>query len=186
MNGHKEEVALELFKTVFGKDFDPVEIMNEAMRKPKPKKKQKRYFDEDDSDDEDDDDYSEQPQSLEEFKASVEAHMEEWLANNEQAQRGKDLPPITVIDDGSNSDVVDFIDDPVWRKRVEEKEIPENYWEHFVKGRKAWQKKYLPGIPHGGRYRVYFHTPEGPLERVSAWASYVLPGKQNAFSFSTI
>lgn len=95
MNGHKEEVALELFKTVFGKDFDPVEIMNEAMRKPKPKKKQKRYFDEDDSDDEDDDDdYSEQPQSLEEFKASVEAHMEEWLANNEQAQRGKDLPPL--------------------------------------------------------------------------------------------
>jgi hypothetical protein len=51
------------------------------------------------------------------------------------------------------------------------------YWEYFVKGRKAWEKKYLPGIPHGGRYRVYLHTPEGPVERVPAWASYVLPGK---------
>jgi 1,4-alpha-glucan branching enzyme len=63
----------------------------------------------------------------------------------------------------------------VWAKRVEEKEFPEKYWEHFVKGRKAWEEKYRPGVPHGGRYRVYLHTPEGPLERVPAWASYVLP-----------
>lgn len=111
-------------------------------------------------------------------KAGVEKHMEEWLANNAEAQKGKDLPPITIVDNGSNSDVPELVDDPVWAKRVDEKAFPEQYWEHFVRGRKAWQRKYVPGVPHGGRYRVYFHTPEGPLERVPAWASYVLPGMQ--------
>jgi hypothetical protein len=39
-------------------------------------------------------------------------------------------------------------------------------------------KKYTPAIPHGSKYRVYFNTPSGPLERVPAWSTYVQPGKQ--------
>jgi len=180
LSGHKDDVAMELFRTVFGKDFDPVQIVNEVTHKRKTKKK-KYYDNEDDSDDEDDDDDDvKEPRTLEEFKAGVESHMEEWLANNADAQKGKNLPPITIEDDGSNSDVPELIVDPVWAKRVEEKEFPDKYWEHFVKGRKAWEKKYRPGVPHGGRYRVYLHSPEGPLERVPAWASYVLPGKQKS------
>lgn len=167
---------MELFRTCFGKEFDPVEIIKEVTGKRKTKSKKKFYDDDsDDSDDEDDDDRK-PPQTPEEFRARVESHMEEWLANNAEAQKGKDLPPITVVDDGSELDHMELVDDPVWAKRVDEKENPEQYWEHFVKGRKAWEKKYLPGIPHGGRYRVYLHSPEGPLERVPAWASYVLPG----------
>ena len=175
MSGHKDDVVKELFNACFGKELDPVEMVNEITRKRKTKSK-KKYHDDDDSDDDDDYD-SRAPETLEELKARVQSHMEEWLANNPEAQKGKDLPPITVVDDGSDPDMMELVDDPVWAKRVREKEIPERYWEHFVKGRKAWEKKYLPGIPHGGRYRVYVHTPEGPLERVPAWASYVLPGK---------
>nr|GEZ46772.1 1,4-alpha-glucan-branching enzyme 3, chloroplastic/amyloplastic [Tanacetum cinerariifolium] len=40
---------------------------------------------------------------------------------------------------------------------------------------KAWVKKYAPGIPHGSKYRVYLNTPNGPLERIPAWATYVNP-----------
>lgn len=174
LSGHKDDVAMELFRACFGKEFDPVEIVKEVTRKRKTKSKKESY--DDDSDDEDDDDRKE-PETPEEFRARVESHMEEWLANNAEAQKGKDLPPIHVVDDGSDPDMMELVDDPVWAKRVLEKGLPDQYWEHFVKGRKAWEKKYLPGIPHGGRHRVYLHTPEGPFERVPAWASYVLPGK---------
>ena len=173
MSGHKDDVAQELFRACFGKEFDPVQIVKEVTRKRKPKSKNNSY--DDDSDDEDD--YEQENLSPEEFKARVESHMEEWLANNAEAQKGKDLPPIHVEDDGSDLDSMELVDDPVWAKRVEGKDIPDQYWERFVKGRKAWEKKYIPGIPHGGRHRVYLHTPEGPLERVPAWATYVLPGK---------
>jgi hypothetical protein len=167
-------LAKELWRACFGKELDPVEMMNEVKRKRKTKSKKKSY--DDDSDDEDYDDMK-MPETPEEFRARVESHMEEWLANNAEAQKGKDLPSIHVVDDGRDLQGMELVDDPVWAKRVEEKGFPDPYWEYFVKGRKAWEKKYLPGIPHGGRYRVYLHTPEGPVERVPAWASYVLPGK---------
>lgn len=176
MSGHKDDLAQELFTTIFGKDLDPMEMVKDISAKYKSKKKKKMYYDDDDSgDDDDDDEYEREPQTLEEFKAAVESHMEEWLASNAEAQKGKDLPSILVEDDDINRDEMELVDDPVWAKRVEEKEWPENYWENFVKGRKAWEKKYIPGISHGDRYRAYLHTPEGPLERVPAWASYVLP-----------
>lgn len=93
-----------------------------------------------------------------------------------KATYGKnDLPPTDVIDDGSNPERLQFVDDPVWRKRVLAKKAPLPYWKYLCKGRKAWQEKYIPGIPHGSRYRVYLHTKEGPVERVSAWSTYVLP-----------
>eukprot|EP00250_Pteridium_aquilinum_P019100 c24294_g1_i1 orf=39-2882(+) len=98
-----------------------------------------------------------------------------------------DLPPTDVIDDGSNSEDsegIHFVDDPVWRKRVLAKKPPLPYWKYLIKGRKAWQDKYIPGIPHGGRYRVYLHTKEGPVERVSAWSTYILPDPDGVRSSS--
>lgn len=60
--------------------------------------------------------------------------MEEWLVSNVEVQKGKDLFLILVEDDGINCDEMEFVDDFVWVKRVEEKEWFENYWENFVKG----------------------------------------------------
>lgn len=96
---------------------------------------------------------------------------EAWKAT----QKESNLPPIDVIDDGSDPEHLTFVDDPVWRERVLSKKPPLPYWEYLRKGRKAWQEKYIPAIAHGSRYRIYFHTKEGPLERVSAWSTYVLP-----------
>lgn len=65
---------------------------------------------------------------------------------------------------------------PEWTKKFYEKKPPIPYWLETRKGRKAWLKKYIPAVPHGSRYRLYFNTPDGPLERVPAWATYVQPG----------
>ncbi|XP_042477781.1 1,4-alpha-glucan-branching enzyme 3, chloroplastic/amyloplastic [Macadamia integrifolia] len=92
------------------------------------------------------------------------------------------LPPFDVIDNGKEYDIYNVVDDPVWRAKFRAKKPPVAYWLEMRKGRKAWLKKYTPGIPHGSRYRVYFNTPSGPLERVPAWATYVFPdgeGKQS-------
>ncbi|KAM7498912.1 hypothetical protein LguiA_023326 [Lonicera macranthoides] len=91
------------------------------------------------------------------------------------------LPPFDVIDNGKEYDIFNIVDDPVWKAKFRAKKPPIAYWLETRKGRKAWLKKYTPGIPHGSKYRVYFNTPSGPLERVPAWATYVLPdpdGKQ--------
>ncbi|CAI9773428.1 unnamed protein product [Fraxinus pennsylvanica] len=91
------------------------------------------------------------------------------------------LPPCDVIDNGKEYDIFNIVDDPVWREKFRAKKPPIAYWLETRKGRKAWLKKYTPGIPHLSKYRVYFNTPTGPLERVPAWATYVIPdadGKQ--------
>ncbi|KAL3508461.1 hypothetical protein ACH5RR_027862 [Cinchona calisaya] len=92
------------------------------------------------------------------------------------------LPSTHVIDNGKKEyDVFNVISDPVWYEKIHAKSPPIAYWLETRKGRKAWLKKYMPGIPHGSKYRVYFNTPTGPLERVPAWATYVMPdadGKQ--------
>ncbi|MCO5595807.1 hypothetical protein L7F22_049856 [Adiantum nelumboides] len=91
------------------------------------------------------------------------------------------LPPTDVVFDTTyyNKSIskrpLQLVDDPVWRERVLAKKPPLAYWKHLIKGRKAWQEKYVPGIPHGGRYRIYLHTNEGPMERISPWSTYVLP-----------
>ncbi|KAI3983455.1 hypothetical protein MKX01_038875 [Papaver californicum] len=92
------------------------------------------------------------------------------------------LPPCDVIDSGKEYDVFTIVDDPVCLEKFRAKQPPIDYWLELRKGRKAWSEKYNPGIPHGSRYRVYFNTPSGPVERVPAWATYVLPeveGKQS-------
>ncbi|GAB4849627.1 1,4-alpha-glucan-branching enzyme 3, chloroplastic/amyloplastic [Ancistrocladus abbreviatus] len=80
-----------------------------------------------------------------------------------------------VIDNGKEYDIFNIVDDPISREKFRNKKPPLAYWFETRKGRKAWLKKYIPGVPHGSKYRVYFNTPDGPLERVPAWASYVLP-----------
>lgn len=101
-----------------------------------------------------------------------------------------DLPPTDVLPDEidetnpQDPECINFVSDPVWRKRVLAKKPPLPYWKYMCKGRKAWQEKYIPGIPHGGRYRVYLHTKEGPVERVSAWSTYILPDPDGVRSSS--
>ncbi|CAM8990691.1 unnamed protein product [Rhodiola kirilowii] len=86
------------------------------------------------------------------------------------------LPPCDVIDDGkSKYGEYNVVTDPVWAAKFAAKKPPLAYWQEICKGRKAWLKKYTPGLPHGAKYRVYFNTPNGPLERVPAWATYVNP-----------
>ena len=114
------------------------------------------------------------PEIVERAKAKVKEFRE--LHGN------PDLPPVIAEDDGKNYEYINLVDDPVWRKRVFEKKPPLPYWKQLIKGRKAWQEKYIPGIPHGGRYRIYFHTKGGPVERVSAWSTYILPGILNTSS----
>lgn len=86
------------------------------------------------------------------------------------------LPSYDVIDSGKEYDIFRVIDDPVSRAKFRAKKPPIAYWFETRKGRKAWLKKYAPAIPHGSKYRVYFNTPNGPLERIPAWATYVNPG----------
>ncbi|KAF9589724.1 hypothetical protein IFM89_027999 [Coptis chinensis] len=107
------------------------------------------------------------------YKAYKEKHKDDPPSN---------LPPCDVIDTGKVYDIFDVITDPAWKKKFRDKKPPFPYWLEMRKGRKAWLKKYIPAIPHGSKYRVYFNTPSGPLERVPAWATYVLPdvgGKQS-------
>ncbi|CAM6108889.1 unnamed protein product [Calypogeia fissa] len=112
--------------------------------------------------------------------ADAKTRYERYKASPEYDDHG--LPPVDVVDDGKKRDRLHIVDDPVWRAKVKEKENPYAYWELFVKGRKAWEKKYIPCIPHMGRYREYLHTPEGPFQRVPAYANYVLPDTEGQYS----
>lgn len=88
------------------------------------------------------------------------------------------LPPCDIIDDGRGKpyDIYNVVTSPEWTKKFYEKSPPIPYWLETRKGRKAWLEKYIPAVPHGSKYRLYFNTPDGPLERVPAWATYVQPG----------
>ncbi|XP_077228147.1 alpha amylase family protein isoform X2 [Tasmannia lanceolata] len=97
---------------------------------------------------------------------------------------GNNLPPFDVIDKGKKYDIFNVVDDPVWREKFRAKKPPLAYWIETRKGRKAWLKKYTPAISHASKYRVYFNTPSGPLERVPAWATYVLPDVDGNQSFA--
>ncbi|XP_057428803.1 1,4-alpha-glucan-branching enzyme 3, chloroplastic/amyloplastic [Lotus japonicus] len=110
------------------------------------------------------------PQTLEELGdiPDAETRYKEWAAKHGPSR-------YAVIDSGKEYDVFNVRVDPGWHERVRALEPPIAYWLETRKGRKAWLKKYIPGIPHGSKYRVYFNTPNGPLERVPAWATYVQP-----------
>ncbi|CAK9163920.1 unnamed protein product [Ilex paraguariensis] len=109
------------------------------------------------------------------YKAWKEQHKDDPPSN---------LPPFDVIDNGKNYDIFNIVVDPVWREKFRAKKPPIAYWLETRKGRKAWLKKYTPGIPHGSKFRVYLNTPDGPLERVPAWATYVLPDADGMQAFA--
>ncbi|KAL7143148.1 hypothetical protein ABFS83_08G171600 [Erythranthe nasuta] len=124
----------------------------------------------------------------------TEEEMEEILdpqtRYNEWREKHKDDPPSNlppcdvIIDDGAEHEEFDVVTDPAWKAKFKAKQAPIAYWLETRKGRKAWLEKYLPGIPHGSKYRVYFNTPMGPLERVPAWATYVIPEADGNQSFA--
>lgn len=118
------------------------------------------------------------PQTIEELGeiADPETRYREWKEQHKD-DPPSNLPPCDVIDNGKEYDVFNVVTDPLWQEKFRNKNAPLPYWLETRKGRKAWLKKYMPAIPHGSRYRVYFNTPDGPLERVPAWAKYVQPGK---------
>lgn len=108
------------------------------------------------------------PDPMTRYKAWKEEHKDDPPSN---------LPPCDVIiEEDKDDDEFEIVTDPAWREKFKNKKPPIHYWLETRKGRKAWSKKYIPGIPHGSKYRVYFNTPMGPLERVPAWATYVIPG----------
>ncbi|XP_071730229.1 1,4-alpha-glucan-branching enzyme 3, chloroplastic/amyloplastic [Rutidosis leptorrhynchoides] len=113
------------------------------------------------------------PQTEEELEdmPDVKTQFKKWKEEN------KDDPEsnLHVLDSGKEYDVFNVIDDPVSRAKFRAKKPPIAYWFETCKGRKAWLKKYVPAIPHGSKYRVYLNTPNGPLERIPAWATYVNP-----------
>ncbi|KAL0000770.1 hypothetical protein SO802_014551 [Lithocarpus litseifolius] len=122
------------------------------------------------------------PQTLEELEEipDPETRYKAWKEQHKN-DPPSNLPPYDVIDQGKEYDIFNVVSSPEWVKKVFAKKPPLEYWLETRKGRKAWLKKYTPGIPHGSKYRVYFNTPSGPLERVPAWATYVQPdidGKQ--------
>ncbi|KAK7287576.1 hypothetical protein RIF29_00857 [Crotalaria pallida] len=110
------------------------------------------------------------PQTLEELPdlPDAETRYKAWVAEHGAS-------PYDVIDNGKEYDIFNVVVDPEWRERIRKLKPPIAYWIETRKGRKAWLKKYIPAIPHGSKYRVYFNTPNGPLERVPAWATYVQP-----------
>ncbi|KMT12761.1 hypothetical protein BVRB_4g088550 [Beta vulgaris subsp. vulgaris] len=115
------------------------------------------------------------PQTMEELGDIPDAETR-YEAYREQH---KDKPPeffrYDVIDSEKEYDIYNVVDDPISREKFRKKKPPLAYWFETRKGRKAWMKKYNPRLPHGSKYRVYFNTPNGALERVPAWATYVLP-----------
>ncbi|XXG67859.1 hypothetical protein AAC387_Pa06g1104 [Persea americana] len=93
-------------------------------------------------------------------------------------------PRYHVIDDGKKHDIFKVVADRESYNKFKAKKPPLAYWIEMRKGRKAWLKKYIPAISHESRYRVYFNTPSGALERVPAWATYVLPDVDGKQSFA--
>ncbi|XP_028801639.1 1,4-alpha-glucan-branching enzyme 3, chloroplastic/amyloplastic isoform X1 [Neltuma alba] len=119
------------------------------------------------------------PQTEEELEdiPDAETRYKAWTAHNEPT-------PYDVIDSGKEYDIFNVIVDPEWPEKILAKKPPIPYWFETRKGRKAWLKKYIPGIPHGSKYRVFFNTPNGPLERVPAWATYVEPDAEGRQAFA--
>ncbi|TXG67524.1 hypothetical protein EZV62_008799 [Acer yangbiense] len=118
------------------------------------------------------------PQTIEELGEipDAETRYKAWKEQHKDDPPSS-LPPLDIIDNGKVYDIFNIPSDPAWQEKFRSKEAPIAYWLETRKGRKAWLKKYTPAIPHGSKYRVYFNTPDGPLEHVPAWATYVQPGK---------
>ncbi|KAL6205461.1 hypothetical protein ACLB2K_022720 [Fragaria x ananassa] len=125
------------------------------------------------------------PQTLEELEEipDAETRYKAWKEQHKD-DPPSNLPSYDVIDSGKEYDIYNVVLDPVSVEKFKTKKPPLPYWFETRKGRKAWLKKYRPCIPHGSKYRVYFNTPSGPLERVPAWATYVEPDADGGQAFA--
>lgn len=117
------------------------------------------------------------PQTEEELGEIPDAQTRynEWKAS-QKADSTSSPPSYDIIDDGKPFDNSHFVTDRASFEKFQLKKPPLAYWVEMRKGRKAWLEKYAPMISHKDKYRVYFNTPDGALERIPAWATYVLPG----------
>ncbi|XP_024923530.2 1,4-alpha-glucan-branching enzyme 3, chloroplastic/amyloplastic isoform X3 [Ziziphus jujuba] len=125
------------------------------------------------------------PQTLEELEdiPDAETRYKAWKEQHKD-DPPSNLPSYDVIDNGKEYDIYNVVIDPVSQEKFRAKKPPLAYWFETRKGRKAWLKKYAPAIPHGSKYRVYFNTPSGPLERLPAWATYVQPDADGNQAFA--
>ena len=98
-----------------------------------------------------------------------------WMESN-GGNPPNDHSRFDVMDTGKEYDIFSIIEDPLSREKFRQRKPPIAYWIEMRKGRKEWSKKYLPAIPHGSKYRLFLNTPDGCLERIPAWATYVFPG----------
>lgn len=116
------------------------------------------------------------PQTEEELEAMPDAatRYKTWK-EQQKIDPASNLPSYDVVDSGKEYDIYNIIGDPESFKKFRMKQPPIAYWLETKKGRKGWLQKYMPALPHGSKYRVYFNTPNGPLERVPAWANFVIP-----------
>jgi 1,4-alpha-glucan branching enzyme len=117
------------------------------------------------------------PQTEEELDEIPDAQTRynEWKALQKTGSSSMS-PSYDIIDSGQPFDIFNVVTDRASFEKFQAKKPPLAYWVEMRKGRIAWLEKYVPIISHKDKYRVYFNTPDGALERVPAWATYVLPG----------
>ncbi|KAG8075748.1 hypothetical protein GUJ93_ZPchr0006g43795 [Zizania palustris] len=126
------------------------------------------------------------PQTEEELGEMPDAQTRynQWKASQKEVKDDSESssPCYDIIDNGQEFDIFNVVTDRVSFEKFQGKSPPLAYWVEMRKGRKAWMEKYIPAISHKDKYRLYFNTPDGALERIPAWATYVLPdvrGKQS-------
>ncbi|KAF0895029.1 hypothetical protein E2562_005015 [Oryza meyeriana var. granulata] len=125
------------------------------------------------------------PQTEEELGdiPDAETRYNEWKALQKD-DSASSLPCYDFIDNGQEFDIFSVVTDRVSFEKFQGKSPPLAYWVEMRKGRKAWMEKYVPAISHKDKYRVYFNTPDGALERIPAWATYVLPDAETKQSYA--
>uniref|UniRef100_A0A0D9WR34 1,4-alpha-glucan branching enzyme n=1 Tax=Leersia perrieri TaxID=77586 RepID=A0A0D9WR34_9ORYZ len=125
------------------------------------------------------------PQTEEELDdiPDAETRYNEWKATQKD-DSASSSPCYDIIDNGQEFDISNVVTDRVSFEKFQGKSPPLAYWVEMRKGRKAWLEKYVPTISHKDKYRVYFNTSDGALERIPAWATYVLPDAEGKQSYA--
>ncbi|VAI89236.1 unnamed protein product [Triticum turgidum subsp. durum] len=123
------------------------------------------------------------PQTEEELGEipDAETRYKNWKATQKD-ESSSSSPSYDIIDTGQEFDIFNVVTDRASFEKFQAKATPLAYWVEMRKGRKAWIEKYVPAISHKDKYRIYFNTPDGALERVPAWATYVLPEGMQSYA----
>ncbi|XP_048545342.1 1,4-alpha-glucan-branching enzyme 3, chloroplastic/amyloplastic [Triticum urartu] len=125
------------------------------------------------------------PQTEEELGEipDAETRYKNWKATQKD-ESSSSSPSYDIIDTGQEFGIFNVVTDRASFEKFQAKATPLAYWVEMRKGRKAWIEKYVPAISHKDKYRIYFNTPDGALERVPAWATYVLPDAEGMQSYA--